>query len=116
MVRSVSDGNMDSVAFEDTLREIFGIQAFAAFTLDKVVVNAVRQLQYLVTGLSEFHFLMYLKAILIEFIFQSELDFLLYLTEVEIEFIFKPELDLYFRDQAIVTEPTHSGLFIFGLR
>jgi len=49
MVRSVLDGNMDSVAFEDTLREMFGIHAFTAFTLDKVVVNAVRQLQYLVT-------------------------------------------------------------------
>ena len=50
MVRSVLDGNMDGVAFEDTLREMFGIHAFTAFTLDKVVANAVRQLQYLVTG------------------------------------------------------------------
>jgi len=49
MVRSVLDGNMDGVAFEDTLREMFGIHAFTAFTLDKVVANAVRQLQHLVT-------------------------------------------------------------------
>ena len=93
MVRSVLDGNMDSVAFEDTLREMFGIHAFTAFTLDKVVVNAVRQLQYLVTGQSELHFLPNLKEIIIELIFQSELDILLYLREVRIEFIFKPELD-----------------------
>ena len=49
MVRQVLDGNMDGVAYEDTLREMFGIHAFPAFTLDKVIANAVRQLQYLVT-------------------------------------------------------------------
>ena len=41
---------MVGVALEDTLQEMFGIHAFTAFTLDKVVANAVRQLQYLVTG------------------------------------------------------------------
>jgi paired amphipathic helix protein Sin3a len=49
MVMSVLDGNMDSMAFEDTLREMFGIYAFTAFTLDKVIANCVRQLQHLVT-------------------------------------------------------------------
>ena len=49
MVMSVLDGNMDSIAYEDTLREMFGIHAFKAFTLDKVIANCVRQLQYLVT-------------------------------------------------------------------
>ena len=49
MVMSVLDGNMDSMAFEDTLREMFGIHAFTAFTLDKVIANCVRQLQHLVT-------------------------------------------------------------------
>jgi len=48
MVKSVLDGNMDNLAYEDTLREMFGIHAFTAFTLDKVVSNAVRQLQHLV--------------------------------------------------------------------
>jgi len=49
MVMSVLDGNMDTIAYEDTLREMFGIHAFTAFTLDKVISNAVRQLQHLVT-------------------------------------------------------------------
>jgi len=49
MVKSVLDGNMDSLAYEDTLREMFGIHAFTAFTLDKVIANAVRQLQQLVS-------------------------------------------------------------------
>ena len=49
MVLSVLDGNMDSLAYEDTLREMFGIHAFKAFTLDKVIANCVRQLQHLVT-------------------------------------------------------------------
>ena len=49
MVMSVLDNNMDSIAYEDTLREMFGIHAFTAFTLDKVIANCVRQLQHLVT-------------------------------------------------------------------
>lgn len=48
MVKNVLDGNMDSNAYEDTLREMFGIHAYVAFTLDKVVTYAVRQLQHLV--------------------------------------------------------------------
>ena len=46
---NVLDNNMDCIAYEDTLREMFGIHAFTAFTLDKVIANAVRQLQHLVT-------------------------------------------------------------------
>ena len=49
MLSNVLDGNMESIAFEDTLREMFGIHAFKAFTLDKVIANCVRQLQHLVT-------------------------------------------------------------------
>lgn len=49
MVRNVLDGNMDTNAYEDTLREMFGIHAYIAFTLDKVVTYAVRQLQHLVS-------------------------------------------------------------------
>ena len=49
MVMNVLDNNMDCIAYEDTLREMFGIHAFTAFTLDKVIANAVRQLQHLVT-------------------------------------------------------------------
>ena len=49
MLANVVDGNMESIAFEDTLREMFGIHGFKAFTLDKVIANCVRQLQHLVT-------------------------------------------------------------------
>ena len=43
MVKNVLDGNMESSTYEDTMREMFGIHAYIAFTLDKVVVNCVRQ-------------------------------------------------------------------------
>lgn len=49
MVKNLLDGNMDANIFEDTLREMFGIHAYVAFTLDKVVSYAVRQLQHCVT-------------------------------------------------------------------
>ncbi|XP_011347883.1 paired amphipathic helix protein Sin3b isoform X4 [Ooceraea biroi] len=49
MVKNVLDGNMESTAYEDTLREMFGIHAYIGFTLDKVVTYAVRQLQHLVS-------------------------------------------------------------------
>ena len=43
MVKQVLDGNLDSNQYEDNLREMFGIHAYIAFTLDKVVQNIVRQ-------------------------------------------------------------------------
>ncbi len=49
MVKNVLDGNMEPLTYEDTLREMFGIHAYVAFTMDKVVGNAVRQLQHLVS-------------------------------------------------------------------
>ncbi|XP_050306229.1 paired amphipathic helix protein Sin3b [Anthonomus grandis grandis] len=49
MVKTLLDGNMDANTYEDTLREMFGIHAYIAFTLDKVVSYAVRQLQHCVT-------------------------------------------------------------------
>lgn len=36
MLRNVLDGNMDANNYEDSLREMFGIHAYIAFTLDKV--------------------------------------------------------------------------------
>ena len=36
MIKNVLDGNLECVAYEDTLREMFGIHAYIAFTLDKV--------------------------------------------------------------------------------
>lgn len=49
MVKNLLDGNMDSNQYEDTLRELFGIHAYIAFTLDKVVQYTVRQLQHIVS-------------------------------------------------------------------
>lgn len=36
MLKMVLDGNMDSNHYEDSLREMFGIHAYVAFTLDRV--------------------------------------------------------------------------------
>lgn len=49
MLKNVLDGNMDSNTYEDSMREMFGIHAYMAFTLDRLVSNAVRQLQNCVT-------------------------------------------------------------------
>ena len=46
MVKNLLDGNMESSAYEDTLREMFGIHAYVAFTMDKVVTNCVRQVSF----------------------------------------------------------------------
>ena len=43
MVRNLLDGNMDSSSYEDSLREMFGIHAYMAFTMDKMIQNCVRQ-------------------------------------------------------------------------
>ena len=39
MVKNLLDGNMDAQAYEDTLREMFGIHAYISFTLDKVIIH-----------------------------------------------------------------------------
>lgn len=43
MVRNLLDGNMDSNQYEDSLREMFTIHAFIAFTMDKLIQSIVRQ-------------------------------------------------------------------------
>ncbi|CAG5127144.1 unnamed protein product, partial [Candidula unifasciata] len=48
MVRAVLDGNMEASQYEDTMREMYGIEAYQLFTMDKVVQNIVRQVQHLV--------------------------------------------------------------------
>jgi paired amphipathic helix protein Sin3a len=48
IVRNLLDLNMEATQYEDTLREMFGINAYIAFTLDKVVHNCVRQVRVLV--------------------------------------------------------------------
>ncbi|KAL3886413.1 hypothetical protein ACJMK2_026411 [Sinanodonta woodiana] len=49
MVKNLLDGHLESVQYEDQLREMFGIHAYIAFTMDKLVQNIVRQLQQIVT-------------------------------------------------------------------
>ncbi|XP_074834088.1 paired amphipathic helix protein Sin3b isoform X2 [Carettochelys insculpta] len=49
MVRSLLDGNIDPMQYEDTLREMFTIHAYIGFTMDKLVQNIVRQLHHLVS-------------------------------------------------------------------
>jgi len=49
LTRSLLDGNIELSSFEDQLRDIFGIHAYVAFTMDKLIQNISRQLQYIVT-------------------------------------------------------------------
>ncbi|XP_013857067.1 paired amphipathic helix protein Sin3a [Austrofundulus limnaeus] len=49
MVRNLLDGNMEPANYEDSLREMFTIHAYIAFTMDKLIQSIVRQLQHLVT-------------------------------------------------------------------
>ena len=43
MVKSLLDGNLESTQYEDQLREMYGIHAYIAFTMEKLVQNLVRQ-------------------------------------------------------------------------
>ena len=45
MVKNLLDGNLEPIAYEDTLREMFSIHAYIAFTMDKIVQNMVRQVR-----------------------------------------------------------------------
>ena len=45
MVRQLLDGTMDSSSYEDALREMFGIHAYTAFTMDKIIHHCVRQVR-----------------------------------------------------------------------
>jgi len=43
MVRNYLDGNIESMVYEEQLREMFGIHAYVGFTMDKLIQNIVRQ-------------------------------------------------------------------------
>lgn len=43
MVRNLLDGNMEPSQYEDSLREMFTIHAYIAFTMDKLIQSIVRQ-------------------------------------------------------------------------
>lgn len=43
MVRNLLDGNMEPAQYEDSLREMFTVHAYVAFTMDKLIQSIVRQ-------------------------------------------------------------------------
>ena len=43
MAKNYMEGNIDGATYEDTCREMFGVHAYLAFTLDRLVQNIVRQ-------------------------------------------------------------------------
>jgi histone deacetylase complex regulatory component SIN3 len=43
LTEKLLDSHLDIVAYEDTLREMFNVNAYKVFTLDKLVHGAVRQ-------------------------------------------------------------------------
>jgi hypothetical protein len=49
LVKGVLDGNTEPAAYEDAAREMLGIRAYPAYTLDKLVSIAVRQVRPLYT-------------------------------------------------------------------
>lgn len=50
MVKDLLDGGEDISTYEDRLRDMFGIYAYPWFTMDRLVINIVRQLQALASG------------------------------------------------------------------
>lgn len=48
MVKNYLDGNTETVVYEEQLRDLFTINAYVAYTMDKLIQAIVRQLQYLV--------------------------------------------------------------------
>lgn len=42
-VMDLLDGNLESIEFEDQIRYFFGINAYFAFTIEKIVSSAVSQ-------------------------------------------------------------------------
>jgi hypothetical protein len=45
MVRNFLDGNLETVSYEEQLRDMFGIYAYVGFTMDKLIQNIVRQVR-----------------------------------------------------------------------
>ncbi|CAH8605591.1 unnamed protein product [Dicrocoelium dendriticum] len=50
LVKDLLDGGEDVTRYEDRLRNMFGIYAYPWFTLDRLVINIVRQLHALASG------------------------------------------------------------------
>ncbi|CAH8841345.1 unnamed protein product [Trichobilharzia szidati] len=50
LVKDLLDGGEDINTYEDRLRDMFGIHAYPWFTMDRLIINIVRQLQALTSG------------------------------------------------------------------
>ncbi|TPP64857.1 Paired amphipathic helix protein Sin3a [Fasciola gigantica] len=50
LVKDLLDGGEDISTYEDRLRDMFGIYAYPWFTMDRLIINIVRQLQALASG------------------------------------------------------------------
>ncbi|CAG0887572.1 unnamed protein product [Cyprideis torosa] len=48
-IKNLLDCSVDPPTYEDNLREIIGIEAFTAFTMDKLIAQCVKQLQNMAT-------------------------------------------------------------------
>uniref|UniRef100_A0A7I4Y1S9 HDAC_interact domain-containing protein n=1 Tax=Haemonchus contortus TaxID=6289 RepID=A0A7I4Y1S9_HAECO len=49
-IKSLLDGNIDSVAYEDNVRLLFPIDGYLVITIDKLIAMVGRQLHFLATG------------------------------------------------------------------
>lgn len=52
MVRNLLDGNMEASQYEDSLREMFTIHAYIAFTMDKLIQSIVRQVRFCLNSMT----------------------------------------------------------------
>ncbi|XP_064388294.1 paired amphipathic helix protein Sin3a-like isoform X2 [Halichondria panicea] len=49
MAKNFMEGNIDTTTYEDTCREMFGVNAYVVFTIDRLVQNIVRQLHAIIS-------------------------------------------------------------------
>ena len=56
LVKDLLDCNVEPAVYEDKLREMFGVNSYVAFTLDKLISNIVRQVSLLLLLLLLFLF------------------------------------------------------------
>lgn len=93
MVKNLLDGNMDSNAYEDTLREMFGIHAYIAFTLDKVMK------QVMVTLLPDVMLFLQLLATKLLFVKSTSVATFMFLTTLYLlkscQLIFTEQLTIF---------------------
>ena len=63
LVKDLLDCNVEPAVYEDKLREMFGVNSYVAFTLDKLISNIVRQVSLSLLLLPLFLFIVFLCPI-----------------------------------------------------